>query len=156
MTEGADKAHSGPHAREAVDRHEPCGDAGTRTQGAPGAPTGAFPALPGVLAQIAQIAGREAALALALACGGQQLYVPRPDRLDASHRLVVAVGPAAAGEISAHFAGEMLKVPMARREAARHLAENGLSRADIATRLGCSRRAVQRYLQTGVQPTIVG
>ena len=101
--------------------------------------------LPGILAEIEEIAGRDAAIALALALGGESLYVPRPNNVCPGHRLVDAVGVAAARAIAAHHQGETIDVPLARRALARHLAETGARPSEIARRLGISIKTARRY-----------
>ena len=100
--------------------------------------------LPGVLAEIEEIAGREAALDLALALGGRAVHVPRPDAVHPGHALKLAVGPAAA-TIAGRFAGETLYVPHARRHLVLHLTSTGQTTREIADRLGISPRAVQQH-----------
>ena len=51
------------------------------------------PALPGVPAEIEELVGREAALALALEFGGERIYFPRPGVIDPDHPIYKAVGP---------------------------------------------------------------
>ena len=113
------------------------------------------PPLPGVLAEIAGVAGREAALALALARGGDTLYVPRPDSIEGRHPLAGAVGLDAARRIAGRYSGETLSVPRARRALVRHLAARGLGAREIAARLGISVSAARRYRRRPVQGTMV-
>ena len=103
------------------------------------------PALLGVLAEIAEIAGREAALALSLASGGCSIYIPRPDRICPDHRLARAIGIEAARAVAERFHGEIVEVPMARRALVRDFARRGVSTAAIAERLKLSRKTVRRY-----------
>ena len=103
--------------------------------------------LPGVLAEIAEIAGRDAAMELALKLGGEALYVPRPARLDPDHRLVVVVGVEASVRIAERFQGEAIDVPLARRALTRWMAARGVPKREIARRLGFSASAARRYLQ---------
>ena len=103
--------------------------------------------LPGVLAEIAEIAGRDAAMELALKLGGEALYVPRPARLDPDHRLVVVVGFEASVRIAERFQGETIDVPLARRELALWMAARGATRREIARRLGRQVRTVRRYFR---------
>lgn len=60
-----------------------------------------FAGLPELLAEIAEVAGLEAALALAAAKGGQRVYIPAYPR--AGNWLVEAVGLKAAEKICEHF-----------------------------------------------------
>ena len=100
--------------------------------------------LPGVLAGIEEVAGREAALRLALALGGQSIHVPRPENITRDHLLVLAAGAAAAA-IAARFAGETIYVPKARRFLVKQLTAQGHATREISVRLGISRSAVRRY-----------
>lgn len=102
-------------------------------------------ALPGVLAEIEEVAGREAALRLALEFGGESVYVPRPEHLGAGHPVSLAIGEAAARNICERFAGDCLHVPMARRKLVGFLVAQHLTTAQIAARLGMSTGAVRRY-----------
>ena len=101
--------------------------------------------LPGVLAEIAEIAGRDAALKLALAEGGKSIHVPQPGHLQPAHPLCRATGPGAAKKIARQFAGESLYIPMARRALAKHLCGQGVPVAEVAGKLGISKSAVRRY-----------
>ena len=106
-------------------------------------------ALPGVLAEVAEVAGNEAAVALSLGFGGDWLHVPRPDYLAAhpEHRLVTWLGAEAAALVARRMAGDSFYVPLARRACARHLAHQGLPVRVIAERLHTSARTIRRYLR---------
>ena len=69
-----------------------------------------------VLDEIAAVIGREAALALARALGGQRLYVPR--NFDPVSAVVAAIGADAAAELARTFFGTHIELPLkvARRE----------------------------------------
>ena len=101
--------------------------------------------LPGVLAAIEEIAGRDAALALALHLGGRSIHVPQAANLSAVHPLARAVGDGAAAAIAERHGGECLYVPMARRALARALHAKGVPPRSIAARLGISISAARRY-----------
>ncbi len=107
-------------------------------------------ALPGVLSEIAEIAGVEAALGLALLCGGSEIHIPRPARLTPDHRLTAGLGAGGAAAVARYFAGEKLYIPRARRALARHLAARRVGSAEIAARLGISVRTARRY-SAGIQ-----
>lgn len=98
-----------------------------------------------MLADIEEIAGREAALELALALGGQSVHIPRPGKLTALHPLAAAVGPGVAAVIAERHNGETLYVPRARGALVRHLAAQGLATRAIAVKLGISVRGVQQH-----------
>ena len=100
--------------------------------------------LPGVLAEIEEVAGREAALRLALAMGGRSIHVPRPNHVAAGHPLAEAVGDAAAA-IAERYAGESVYIPKARRALVKHLCALGHGTSEIAELLGISKSAVRRY-----------
>ncbi len=101
--------------------------------------------LPGVLAEVEEVAGREAALRLSMSSGGNSIYVPRPSRVCPDHQLARAMGVDAAQKVAERFQGEIIDIPMARRALVRGLAERGLSTADIAGQLKLSRKTVRRY-----------
>lgn len=107
--------------------------------------SGDHPPLPGVLAEIAEIAGRDAALDLALALGGTSIYVPHADRLHPRHRLCAALSADAARRVAERFHGEILDIPLARRPLARRLMHRGLSNAVISQQLNLSLKTVRRY-----------
>lgn len=103
------------------------------------------PDLPGVLGEIEDVAGREAAIALALECGGESLHIPRPSYLNDGHPLVGAIGMIAARKVANYFTGESLYVPMARIALVRHLADTGLTTRQIGRKLGISTATVSQY-----------
>ncbi len=100
--------------------------------------------LPGVLAEIARIAGREMAIKIALSHGGNEIYIPRNGRLE-GHPLTALVGQRGADALAARFGGATVYIPFARRPLAAHLAGQGLSTAEIAARLGISKRIARAY-----------
>ena len=101
--------------------------------------------LPGVLAEIEELAGRDAALALCRALGGTSLYVPGPMYIHASHRLVRGVGTDSALKIAERFHGETIDIPLARQALVKDLAARGLKPEDIASELRLSVKTVRRY-----------
>lgn len=116
-------------------------------------PDAAVNQLPGILAEIANIAGEDAALAVAAARGGTQVYIPPvPDR---DHWLTRLVGHPAAKEIADRLTcgvgGMRVDLPMGPKGAAarlrakvdRMLRENRSER-DIALATGYSARSVRR------------
>lgn len=117
--------------------------------------------LPGVLAIIAQVAGEEAALAVADWRGGTQVYIPpRPDE---NHWLSHVVGHAAAlkigEELTCGFAGLRVDIPLgpAGRQAKgwvlvdRMIAE-GRSERDIALATRYSARTIRRRIAKHGRP----
>lgn len=106
--------------------------------------------LPGVLAEIEEIAGREAALALALHLGGAPLHIPKAEHVRPGHPLAEVMGAKAARVIAARFQGENVDIPLAQRALVVHLAAGGLSTKEIARKLRITVQAVRRYRsQTG-------
>lgn len=112
--------------------------------------------LPGVLGEIAEIAGLDAAFAVARAVGGTRVYIPR--RPGPDHWLLQAVGTEAAAKIVDHFttnqSGTDLDIPVGpdgsynrgKRERTKRIAElraQGLMTHHIARRVGVTRRTVQ-------------
>lgn len=106
-------------------------------------------ALPNSLAEIAEVAGYDAAVALSLAYGGDWMHVPSAEYLAAhpEHRMVTWLGAEAAALVAKRLAGEMIYVPLARRACARHLARQGLPIHTIAARLRASTTTIRRYLR---------
>ena len=106
--------------------------------------------LPGVLEEIADIAGRSTAIAMALAWGGREVHIPKPLHL-ARHpdhplaRLLEAEGTAL--KVADYLGGCSVYLPRARRACAIHLAAAGASSAEIAARLALSPSAARRYIR---------
>ena len=116
--------------------------------------------LPQMLAEIAEVAGLDAALALAAARGGTQVWIPR--RVGPKHWLVEAVGLAAAQAICAHFCvtdadghavgrlrmlipqGPTGVLAQARQRLARELATGNTGVRSAARKAGLSERAAWR------------
>ncbi len=109
---------------------------------------------PPLLNEIADVIGAHATLKLVEARGGSLTYIPAtaPD----GHWLVGAIGRDAADKLCAHFrtgCGGMdimmplgsLSITMKRRQAAEQMTREGVSRSDVARRLGIHTRTVQRY-----------
>lgn len=76
-------------------------------------PEAAPDALPALPAEVAEIAGMEAALRLTDRYGGTRVYVPGAARLDDRHPLVVLLGRKAAVAISERWQGLFIEVPRA-------------------------------------------
>lgn len=102
-------------------------------------------ALPGVLGTVAELAGREAALVLALARGGAEFHVPGSVRRAARRLRAAGLDGAAAAALARRFRGEKLYIPRARRALAVHLAGQRLASREIAARLGITERTARRY-----------
>ena len=110
---------------------------------------GAKAKLPNTLAEVAEVAGHEAAIALSLAYGGEWMHVPAAAYLadHPEHRLVRWLGARAAAAVARRMAGNMIYVPLAHRACARHLAAQGEPVVAIAARLRISTGSVRRYLR---------
>ncbi len=109
--------------------------------------------LPGVLAEIAEVAGYAAALEVALAHGGEDAFhIPRPEYLahERGHPLVALLGLEAARAVARRCGGGPVYIPRARRALVAYLADQGRTTAEIAVRLGLSRRTARRYRRGGV------
>lgn len=116
-------------------------------------PASRYGFLPALLAEIAEVAGLEAALKLARARGGTEVHIPA--RPKPGHWLIEAVGDDAAKKLCAHFAvrrgGVTLMLPLGptgsiaelRRKADRMIAE-GRPNAEIARAVGYTTRAIER------------
>lgn len=111
--------------------------------------------LPAVLADIAEVAGLEAARAVAVAKGGQTVYIPHKAR--PGHWLTDLVGMAAAQRICAHYSstsgggrttGQRLLVPMANVRTGELMVraiEAGGKNNAVAATTGKHERTVRRY-----------
>lgn len=108
--------------------------------------------LPGILADIAAVAGDEAAVLVAKVAGGRRVYIPRPAGLRAGHWLVEAVGPDRARLIADLLGGGEVDLPLgpggsrARTTRAIHRAlDNGLSVTAIVRLTGVDDSTVWRH-----------
>ncbi|MCY3878066.1 MAG: helix-turn-helix domain-containing protein [Rhodobacteraceae bacterium] len=104
------------------------------------------PPLPGILADIAAVAGREAAIDTAAAFGGLTMHIPAPENVN-GHELGRVLGEERALLISLHFKGEQIYIPMARRHVIRRMHSHGAGKREIARRLAVSYRTVHRLLK---------
>lgn len=106
--------------------------------------------LPGVLEEIADVAGRPTAIAMALAWGGREVHIPKPPYL-ARHpdhplaRLLETEGTAF--QVADYLGGCGVYLPRARRACAVHLAAAGATPGEIAARLSLSPSAARRYIR---------
>lgn len=110
--------------------------------------------LPGVLREVAEEAGLPAALRLAHAFGGTEIWIP--EKLTAGHRLIEALGREAAEKVVQMFGSGHLLVPLgpladgrAKRREIMRMIEDGRTAADIARRLRCHVRTVYRARARG-------
>lgn len=114
--------------------------------------------LPGVLAEIAELVGDAAALAIAAHAGGTRVYFPASPSED--HWLVEAIGQPAAQKLCKYFAvdlrrGQRVEIPLAVggsyrqwlravQKRVHQLDAEGLSSFEIARKVGITQRAVHR------------
>jgi len=105
------------------------------------------PPLPAGLAEIADHAGREAAMHIALAHGGQVWRVPTSVVSDDGAALVRLIGMTSAKRLIWGCGGDALDIPLARRAVAVWLAGQGQPPKEIARQLRMSASAVRRYLR---------
>lgn len=110
------------------------------------------PKLSGVLADIEEACGSAAALQMAAAFGGREIYIPRPEAIGESHPIAQAVGLACGRKIAAHLAHGVVLIPLGphsslgrRRDSYRRLRLEGRSLAFIARALGVHIRTIKRY-----------
>ena len=116
-----------------------------------------WPDLPALLAEIAEVAGIDAALAIAEAKGGQAVTIP--SRLRPDHWLITAIGRERAEQLSDHFCSgrsrAQLDIPLGptgsyfadRRRRAVAVAQAlaaGATASEAARRAGITRRSVHR------------
>ncbi|MBN9334697.1 helix-turn-helix domain-containing protein [Devosia sp.] len=107
--------------------------------------------LPQVIAEIAEVAGPDAAWALAAARGGQQVFIPAT--VKPGHWLADLVGLEAAEKICGHFSangrGDTILIPMAtlarKREAIARALSGGAKIDQAAGMAGVHRRTVFRH-----------
>jgi hypothetical protein len=110
--------------------------------------------LTGVLATVAEACGQGAALALASAFGGRELYVPAADSIGEDHPLARALGLASARRCADALSppGRRLipmgptSTPRRRREAILRMKAEPKSHSFIAQALGIHLRTVERVV----------
>ena len=116
--------------------------------------------LPELLAEIAEVAGIDAALAVAQAKGGARAHFPHPNHLRDGHWLVCAVGIEKARLISKHFssltAGIYLHIalgPAGMYQIARLKAEkmraSGATISATARACGVTTRTIEKWTSNG-------
>jgi len=115
--------------------------------------------LPGVLAEIAELVGEQAAIAIASRAGGTRVYFPA--KADDKHWLVQSIGRAAADQVCAHFSvderrGQRIDIPLyvggtyrqmirAIAERVHKLDEDGGTSSEIVRKVGLTQRSVHRH-----------
>ncbi|WP_419737792.1 hypothetical protein [Ruegeria sp.] len=108
--------------------------------------------LPASLAEIADHAGREAALAIALEHGGQSWRVPARDQSPDGQALIALLGHAPAQALMQGCGGHVLEVPLARRAVVLWLAGRGMGTGEIARALRIATGTVRRYRREARKP----
>ena len=103
------------------------------------------PNISGVLADIAELAGRDAALSLARRHGGTVIRVPKMHAHLSRAAWRSAVTDEAANSIWREFRGDSVYIPICRQAVGYWLAEQGLDSTNIAAELRVSLRTVQRW-----------
>ena len=98
--------------------------------------------LPATLAAIAEVAGLDAAIKIALHHGGGRLYVP--SRAPGS-ALADLIGLDAAQALARDMGGDRLIIPMAKRAIAGRMIADGVSIDQVAIRLKMSRATLYRW-----------
>ncbi len=92
--------------------------------------------------ELETLIGEEAFVRLAEAFGGTRLSVPR--KLGRDHPIAKAIGLDAARRLVERYAPDVIRVPLAREQRARHYRALGLSHAKIAKALGITEPAVNK------------
>ena len=105
--------------------------------------------VPAVLRQIAEVAGKEVALTLALKRGGDRIRVPQ--RAEGS-RLAEWVGLDGAEKIVEALAEVILEIPLANRPLANWMLEENYSKREIARMLRVSYSSVKTYTRPTEAP----
>lgn len=114
-------------------------------------PAGAYDGLPGAIVEMAEIAGLQAALAIASARGGNRVYIPA--KADDDHWLVQLIGRPAADKLMTYYAtGVEIDMPRGptglRAETWRRLhrmIDEGCTSTQITRALGISRDMVKHH-----------
>jgi hypothetical protein len=113
--------------------------------------------IPGTLQTISEVAGTEAALKLALECGGTRQRIPQ---VAEGSKLADYVGIDAARRIVEALADERLTIPHARKPMAIWLRAQGWSQERVARELKVERRTVQiwekKAAETSAQADLFG
>jgi len=114
----------------------------------------------GRYAEMVELIGREAALALCRKYGGQVIYTPAPDRLSENHPLVKTIGWEAAVKLAGSWQGSTCALPYGPEAGIRNelqaqvldLAGQGISVNGIAKLTGLTNRAVRRIKNRAPRP----
>jgi len=105
--------------------------------------------LPSPLADIAEVAGLDAAMALSLERGGARFNIPITD---GDTELARIVGAEAARKIVERFGGQRPYIPLAKTHLIKWLHAQGHTQERIALKIRCSRTTVQRVLDASSKP----
>jgi DNA-binding CsgD family transcriptional regulator len=92
--------------------------------------------------ELEALIGEDALIRLAEAFGGTRLYVPVT--ISAAHDIARAIGVEAARRLSERLAPDVVRVPLAREQRARHYRAAGKSNAQIARALGITESGVDK------------
>ncbi len=95
--------------------------------------------------ELIEVLGEDGAIDLAEAFGGTRLYVATS--VKANRKIVKAMGEDVATALMERFSPCVIKVPLLREQRAIRYSEQGLSCAQIASRLVMTERGVQRALK---------
>ncbi|MFN3676798.1 MAG: hypothetical protein ACK4TC_12530 [Sphingomonas pseudosanguinis] len=95
--------------------------------------------------ELIEVLGADRAIDLAEAFGGTRLYVA--SSVKANCKIVKAMGEDVAVALMERFAPTVISVPILRQQRVIRYSEQGLSIAQIATRLLITERGVQRVLR---------
>jgi hypothetical protein len=108
----------------------------------------------GVLVEIASVVGEDATWALVDRFGGQEIWVPSPERIEPGHPIAQALGIDTARRFCRRFEGPRLLIPIGmphglRRavdaQRVRELVAEGRPAASVARDAGCHLRTVWRH-----------
>ncbi|MDE0714095.1 MAG: helix-turn-helix domain containing protein [Gammaproteobacteria bacterium] len=98
----------------------------------------------GILLVIDQVAARDAAVDFAIEWGGEEFYVPTPERLRPGHELM-SLGSKIAAVVADKMHGENVTVPHARKWVSLHLFSRGMSASEVAELLNIAKSTARQY-----------
>lgn len=105
-----------------------------------------------ILSRLADLIGKEKTLYLLAQRGGEEVYIPGPDRLEPDHWLAVLVGYEAAMRVAEYWQRERISLPLgpeggsrnAQHKAVREAAAHGANVNQIVRATGLHARTVRR------------
>lgn len=110
---------------------------------------------PELLRRVAECCGGGTALTLAATYGGREVYIPRPDAIDETHHLALALGLGPARRMADELGGGRIIIPLGpastierRKQLMRQMRREGRSNGEVAGLLGVHRRTVELRHQT--------